>query len=414
MKVCVIGSGISGIAAVRALQPHLPAHALHWISEDPEAGGLWSPSSRNSRAYDALYLNTTREQSAFTGRPIPAKTPVHYLHHSHYAAYLKEIAAECQGAERHWECQVTSVARHPQGGWAVHWVNPDGSVSGAEFDAVVDASGHTSEPRGPTVPVATNRTYAYTHSSAYRTPEPYRKAHVLVVGNGSSAVDIASDLVATSASVGISIRTPRWHLPKVAPERPVDHPVQGWLQRTPLVGRIVARIADSTVQRRLTDSYTHYGLPTPDRPLASSFPVLSDHFLSHLVHGRIRMYQRVTALGKETVQFGDGTAARFDAVIAATGFRDSSPHLPADVQQVLREGRLGLALQPPGGDGLFLMVRFRCGEAAVRCAEIQAAAVARAVCRPRFGTRSSPPGPASPVTSRITVRTLEKVYGAYR
>ncbi|MFC9244931.1 flavin-containing monooxygenase [Streptomyces sp. NPDC057136] len=414
MKVCVIGSGICGIAAVRELQRHLPAGSLHWLSEDPEAGGLWSSSSRRSRVYDALYLNTSRERSAFTGSPIRAEAPVQYLHHSRYAAYLEEVAAECDGAERHWECRVTSVDRHPDGGWLVRWVGPDGAASEAEFDAVVDATGHNGEPRGPQVPVAADPVYAYAHSSAYRNPEPYRGKHVLVVGNGASAVDIACDLVAVAAGVGISIRTPKWHLPKAILGKPIDHSSDGRLQHAPLVGGLAARVAESVV-RRLVGSYAAYGLPKPGKPLSASTPVLSDHFLSHLSHGRLHVYGRVAALEQEAVQFADGTAEKFDAVIAATGFSESSPHLPADAQRVLREDRLGLALEVPGCGGLFLMNRFRCGEAAVRCAEPQAAAVARALSRPRSGT-GMPPGVPAPsgAGSRVTAHTLEKVYEAYR
>ncbi|MFD6279664.1 flavin-containing monooxygenase [Streptomyces sp. NPDC060209] len=414
MKVCVIGSGICGIAAVRELQRHLPAGSLHWLSEDREAGGLWNSSSPRSRVYDALYLNTSRELSSFTGSPIRAEATVQYLHHSRYAAYLEEVAAECEGAERHWECRVTSVERQPDGAWKVRWVEPDGSDAEAAFDAVVDATGHNGEPRGPQVPVAADPTYAYAHSSDYRNPEPYRGKHVLVVGNGASAVDIACDLVTAAAGVGISIRTPKWHLPKMILGKPVDHSSDGLLRRVPLVGGLTAKAAESVV-RRLTGSYAGYGLPRPGKPLATSTPVLSDHFLPHLSHGRLRVYSRVEALEQESVRFADGTSEKFDAVIAATGFSESSPHLPAEARRVLREGRLGLALEAPGCRGLFLMNRFRCGEAAVRCAEPQAAAVARALSRPRYGTDTPPGAPApSGAGSRVTARILEKVYEAYR
>ncbi|MFK4099075.1 flavin-containing monooxygenase [Streptomyces sp. NPDC019531] len=412
MKVCVIGSGVFGIAAVRALEAALPDGSLHWFSEDTEAGGLWSTSSSRSRVYDALYLNTSREPSSFTGTSLDAAPGVHFVHHSRYAAYLHEIASRCTVTERRWGCRVGAVSVRPEGGWLVSFTASDGSAREAVFDAVVDATGHSGEPRRPDVPTAARTDYALLHSADHRDAAAHRGQRVLVVGNGASAVDIACDLVGTASEVGISIRTPKWYLPKMLLGRPVDHAPDGWWRHTPVLGRLASGAVESAV-RRILGSYRVYGLDDPTSPLAASTPVLSDHFLAHLAHGRLTRYRGVAELGETAVRFNDGSTDKFDTVITATGYRDSSPHLPPAVREVLDRGLLGLALDVPGFPSLYLMNRFRCGDAAVRCAEIQARAVARALRapRPRPVPRTAVP---DAVPSRITARTLEKVYEAYR
>jgi len=405
MKVCVIGSGISGIAAVRELSATLPEAAVTWLSADVTGGGLWSGSSSCSRVYDALFLNTSRQQSTFRGTEIPVEPWVEFVHHSAYAEYLARVAEDCAPGERRWGCRVTEVSGPVAGSWLVRWQDDrDGSTEAATFDAVVDATGRNVEPRWPGAPVAADLAYPYTHSSAYRNAEPFRDRAVLVVGNGASAVDIACDLADVAARVTVSARTPKWYLPKMLFGRPVDRSSDGWLGRVPGARRVAGAVAEAVV-RRVLGPYPAYGLADPPLPLARSTPVLSDHFLAYLSHGRITVRAAVRALEQERVVFDDGED-KFDAVIAATGFRDDSGHLPEPVQERLRDG-LGVALEVPGSAGLFLMNRFRCGDAAVRCAEVQAAAIARTL----RGGVARPAGVAPVVAgTRITARVLQGAY----
>ncbi|MEU4655538.1 NAD(P)/FAD-dependent oxidoreductase [Streptomyces sp. NPDC023723] len=408
MRICVIGSGVFGIAVMRELGRVLPEHSTrHWFSEDTEAGGLWNAHSRRSRVYDALYLNTSRESSAFTGTRIDAAPGVHFVHHTRYAAYLAETAGRCPATERRWGCPVTSVSAQPGGGWLVRYDTPDGARE-ETFDVVVDATGHSGEPHAPDVPTAARTDYARLHSARYRNADAHRGQRVLVVGNGASAVDIACELTGTAAAVGISIRTPKWYLPKMLLGRPVDRSSDGGLRHTPVLGPLVAAGTQAVV-RRIVGSYRDYGLEEPRTPLAAATPVLSDHFLAHLAHGRLTPYPGVAELGETAVRFTDGSSDKFDTVITATGYRDTSEHLPPPVRDMLRHGRLGLRLEAPGFPALYLLNRFRCGDAAVRCAEVQAAVVARALLHPPGEPGRQLPGRYA-VPARITARTLQKVY----
>lgn len=410
MKVCVIGSGIFGIAAVREIGDRHPDAAVRWISADGEAGGLWNAASHGSRVYDSLHLNTSTRRSGFTGLPIAADPSVHFVHHSHYAAYLADVAATCTGVDRQWGSRVVAV-RARAGGWLVRWQTGDDQAEDV-FDAVVDATGHHGAPMSPDVPVADDLWYEYSHSATYRNAEPYRGRSVLVVGNGASAVDIACELAAVAARVSVSVRRPKWHLPKTLFGKPVDQSGEDWWQHAPVLRHLASGIGERVV-RTVVGDYTGYGLGEPDAPLALSTPVLSDQFLPLLSHGRLHVYDRVAALEEAGVRFGDGTVDKFDAVIAATGFRDSSPHLPEPVQRAISGGRLGLALEAPGHPRLYLLNRFRCGDAAVRCAQEQAAAVVRSL-RAGRAVALSPTARSAAPGARITARVLRRTYEVYR
>jgi hypothetical protein len=75
------------------------------------------------------------------------------------------------------------------------------------FDAVVVASGHQGVPRHP--PFAQDFEGHYLHAHRYRVPEPFKGQHVLVVGVGNSACDIASDICTSTASTSASSMQPR-------------------------------------------------------------------------------------------------------------------------------------------------------------------------------------------------------------
>ncbi|GGK86609.1 flavin-binding monooxygenase [Mangrovihabitans endophyticus] len=407
----MIGSGVSGIAAVREIGAEVPGAHVTWLSADTEAGGLWNASSTCARVYDSLFLNTSRRQSTFHGTRIPVDPWIEFVHHSIYATYLAEVAADCRGVDRRWGHRVTSVSRHADGGWRVAWRDADGHADAACFAAVIDATGRNAEPRWPGVAVDPEPSYEYRHSAAYRNAAPYRGRNVLVVGNGASAVDIACELVGVASGVTVSVRTPKWHLPKMMFGRPVDRSAEGLLGRFPGARRLTAAVAEFVV-RKVLGPYPTYGLGVPPSPLAASTPVLNDHFLGDLSHGRIAVRGPVVELGRTAVRFADGEAA-FDAVIAATGFRERAVHLPGDVQELLGTGGLGLALEAPGRPALFLMNRFRCGDAAVRCAEVQAAAIGRALRRGQALRPGPLPRPVAP-GARITAGVLRGAYAAYQ
>jgi hypothetical protein len=105
------------------------------------------------------------------------------------------------------------------------------------------------------------------HSSAYRNPEPFRGKNVLVVGCGSSGMEIAHDLATGGAAkVCLAVRTP----PNIL-LRSLPGGLPGDLISRPLF-RAPVRVADAISHRaRLAGlgDLSEFGLPVPDEGVFS-------------------------------------------------------------------------------------------------------------------------------------------------
>eukprot|EP00002_Diphylleia_rotans_P010154 TRINITY_DN2055_c0_g1_i1.p1 TRINITY_DN2055_c0_g1~~TRINITY_DN2055_c0_g1_i1.p1 ORF type:complete len:412 (-),score=67.19 TRINITY_DN2055_c0_g1_i1:745-1815(-) len=76
-----------------------------------------------------------------------------------------------------------------------------------DFDAVVICNGHYSVPQYPKIPGMETCMKRIHHSHWYRIPAPYMHQRVLVLGSGSSAIDIARELKTVAQVVALSART---------------------------------------------------------------------------------------------------------------------------------------------------------------------------------------------------------------
>src|SRR5690606_41421437 len=95
-RVAVVGGGVAGIAAVKAL---LEAGVeVFGVERAAELGGLWR-LSEDTAAYDGLRLNTPKPRTAFSDHPMPAEWP-DYTPRSQLPSYVREYA-ERFGATRH-------------------------------------------------------------------------------------------------------------------------------------------------------------------------------------------------------------------------------------------------------------------------------------------------------------------------
>ena len=122
---------------------------------------------------------------------------------------------------------------------------------------VVVATGQYRVPELPSWPGRDEYAGVLIHSSAYTNAAPYAGRRVLVVGAGNSGAEIASDISAQAAYVGLSIRTP----PPIVPRDPFGLPVQRTSFLLSLLPPAVAdRIARLTARLVLGD-LTRYGLP---------------------------------------------------------------------------------------------------------------------------------------------------------
>ena len=175
--VIVVGAAPSGVASALALKD-AGVRALVLDRAD-QVAAAWRGR------YDRLRLNTSRPLSHLPDRPFAKGTPMfptrdpligHIEHH-----------AVGGGLELRLGTTVEQIVRD-DGGWRVRTSN--GELRAGQ---VIVATGYENEPVIPDWPGRDAYPGQLLHSSQYRNPRPFRGDRVLVVGPGSSGMEIAHD-----------------------------------------------------------------------------------------------------------------------------------------------------------------------------------------------------------------------------
>jgi dimethylaniline monooxygenase (N-oxide forming) len=340
-QVAVIGAGAAGLSAAKHLT--LGGHTVTIFELGSRIGGLWVYENDNglSPCYQSLHVNSEARVTAYKDHPFPEGSPL-YPDHWQMTAYL-EGYADRFGLRPliRFRSEVTAV--RPDGpGWAVtvRGRPPEG------FDAVVVASGHQSVPRHP--PFARDFAGDYIHAHDYRLPEPYAAKHVLVVGIGNSACDIASDICTRTASTTISARSPVLLMPRMFLGVPTSR-VLARLEK-PWMPWPLRRAIRTTIARMAHGTMEQWGFRTPK---TRTHPAGHHLLIGQFIWGRITAKPGIRSVAGHTVTFEDGTTRDFDAMIAATGYEvetafltaDHAPmagHQPALYHRVVRPGVRGL------------------------------------------------------------------------
>ncbi|WP_432133958.1 MULTISPECIES: flavin-containing monooxygenase [unclassified Streptomyces] len=327
MRVCLIGAGLSGLATARALKSGGVDFVC--LERSPGVGGIWRrpEAGEPGPGYLSLHLNSTKELTGFADFPMPASYPV-YPSHRQMAAYLRSYA-EWAGLLDHIELETTveSVRQRPDGTWTVVSQDARGARTTRTFTQVVVASGHNTEPVMPAPPQGAD-TFDGTilHAYDYRDGADHEGQHVVVVGLGASAVDIATDLSRHAARTLLSVRRGLHILPKQLFGIPLDEVAEApwWTAMSLPEQRQFLEQALLVARGRLSD----YGLPEPDHPVFASAVTLSDEILSRIRHGGVVPKPAVHAVEGDRVVFTDGTRERADAIVYCTGYRMAYPFLP--------------------------------------------------------------------------------------
>lgn len=327
-NTCVIGAGVSGLTAVKALGDWGIPHTCFEASDD--IGGNWyfqNPNGRSS-AYRSLHIDTSKNAISFEDFPMDERYP-DFPHHSEIKQFLDEYAERFGLRERiRFHTRVQHAERLPDGGWRVVASSPDGDTDEL-FDALLVCNGHHWDPSYPEFPGHFDGESIHSHHYIDPTdPLDLVGKRVLVVGIGNSAVDITSELARKGVAerVFISTRSGAWVVPKYVFGRPADQ-VFKTNPRLPLgLQRRMARVLPRLVSGRMED----FGLPTPNHHFLEAHPTVSSELLLRLGSGDAVAKPDVAELQGDRVRFVDGSVAQVDAIIYATGYRISFPFFDPD------------------------------------------------------------------------------------
>ncbi|MGH7278526.1 MAG: flavin-containing monooxygenase, partial [Candidatus Rokuibacteriota bacterium] len=361
----IIGAGVAGLAAARALGAENVACRV--FERHGELGGVWSIG------YSNFGVQTQKELYEFPDWPLPPDTP-DFTPGPLIRQYLQAYADHF-GITPHVRLDAPVLALAQRGqrpGWVVSY--HDGSaVRHEEFDLVAVCTGlYSGSPHEPKLPGQERFRGEVVHSSAVKDRDILRGKRVAVVGYGKSATDIAVEAAAVSPKTAIIIREPHWPIPqRIAGVLPFKwgmlHRLMSTLlppyQRVSLLERMVHGVGRPLVwlywrllERLLVVQYrlgSRFGTRVDLVPRA---PVEVDCFGESVMLPRPEFYRLVRrgaidAHRAAIAEFSptglvlqNGTHVEADLVVLGTGWATDYAFLPGDLQAALEVEEDGLYL----------------------------------------------------------------------
>ncbi len=317
-KVCIIGAGCSGLAAIKNLL-QVGINNLVCYEKSEQIGGNWvyREDNEHSSVYETTHLISSKTLSAYIDFPMPAEYP-DYPSHKQILAYFQSYSQHFD-LEKHiiFNTSVENVEKIENERWRVSL----SSGESLEFDYVMICNGHHWNPRFPNYQGTWKG--AFIHSHYYKKAEPFRGKRVLVVGAGNSGCDVAVEVSRIAALCDISMRRGYYIVPKIMMGKPTDTFNKGIVSLPKFLGAPLRRLGLYIA----IGNYKDYGLEEPDYPLLKSHPVANSELLYFLRHGKITPRKDISHLDGNTVHFKDGASAEYDTIIAATGYKITFPFL---------------------------------------------------------------------------------------
>jgi cation diffusion facilitator CzcD-associated flavoprotein CzcO len=282
----VVGAGQAGLSGSYFLRRFGVPHVV--LDADPGPGGAWQhrwPTLRFDRVHGLHPLPGSDVPPADPARPASEVVA------EYYGAYERELGIPVRRPVR-----VRAVRSLPDGRLAV-----EGDAGTWTARALVNATGTWRKPFWPRYPGMATFAGRQLHTADYRGPRELAGAHVVVVGGGSSAVQLLAEISAVATTTWVTRRPPVWLEPPWTED--VGRRAVALVEQRVGAGRPPASVV----------SVTGLG-QTPDVAAARDRGVLQRH----------EMFARIVPDG---VLWADGRFVRADVILWATGFLAAPDHL---------------------------------------------------------------------------------------
>ena len=305
-RVVVVGAGTAGLASAAELGRR--GIAVTVMEQSDTVAASWRGR------YDKLRLNSSRPFSKLPGERYMRGTPI-FPSRDQVVGYLEGYAAR-NAVQVRLGTRLERIDRNGDG-WVLRT-----STGDLLAKQVIVAAGYEHTPIIPDWPGLDRFEKRFIHSGEYRNPNWFRGADVLVVGPGSSGMEIAYDLAEGGAGrVRLAVRTP----PNILIRSPAG----------PLFANLFRRLpperADAfmrKVREREVGDLTEFGLPVPEegvfarlRRLSVAPAIVDKEVIQAIRDRRIEIVRAVESLDESGVTLAGGNRIEPDAVVAATGYR---------------------------------------------------------------------------------------------
>ncbi|XP_072130342.1 flavin-containing monooxygenase 5-like isoform X4 [Mobula birostris] len=270
-RVAIIGAGASGLECIKCCLDEDLEPVCFEKSND--IGGLWNFQEKitdgSASIYKSLVSNTSKEMMCYSDFPFPDNCS-NYMHHSKVMKYLVLYATHFNLRKYiRFATNVCSITRRTDfsttGQWDVVTSDTEGNLETTTFDAILVCTGHHADPHLPldTFPGIEKFKGHYMHSKDYKEPLKFEGKRVVIIGIGSSGVDLAAEISQHAKQVFLSTRRGTWVINRVA-ER--GYPVDMMYNRR-FYNLFFSTLTTSLIQRMLNNRFDHanYGLQCTHR-----------------------------------------------------------------------------------------------------------------------------------------------------
>jgi cation diffusion facilitator CzcD-associated flavoprotein CzcO len=358
VRIGIVGAGVAGLCTAKVLDR--AGHEVVVFDRTPDVGGVWSASRR----YPGVTTQSPRDTYALSDFPMPRSYP-EWPDGEQVQRYLADYAGHF-GVDRLLRLNTEVLAAVPDaGGWLLT-VRGGDSERTERFDHLVVANGVFSEPNLPTYDGEADFRAAggdVRPAAGFGAVEDARDKHVVVVGYGKTACDIAHEAAGVAAGTTVIARQLLWKVPRKVggvlnfkhllltrmgealfrwqhlrgTERFLHGPGNG-LRRTMLnsLGPLTAR------QYKWAQLDLMPGGAMEDI-VKNAIGLVTDGFYEDVAAGRVAVHRDRTIKrllekdGAPHVELSDGTVLRADLVVCATGYRQSLSFLDESLVARLRD-----------------------------------------------------------------------------
>ena len=212
-KVCVIGSGPSGIVAIKELLSE--GHNVICYEKSSTFGGVFSGKGINSnKTYDGMMLTISNYYMAFSD--FPPEDGYKYWTGNEYLNYLKNYVHHFN-IEKCIKYNTTVISAEQNDGKWIITTNTvidedENRVNVEDFDALVVCSGTHQSPK---IPDLLKGFQNIEHSSSYIDNSIYRDKNVLVIGMGETSADLVRNVSDVSNECHLVMRSYPFCIPRL-------------------------------------------------------------------------------------------------------------------------------------------------------------------------------------------------------
>jgi len=356
--VCIIGAGVSGLAAGKAFSER--GHRVTIIERGGNLGGVWDPA----RSYPDVQTQSPKELYRYTDKAMPESYP-EWPKGPQVHAYLSGYARDHKlDSSMRFNTTVVSMDRRADGkaGWTLALRGRDGASGREDFDFVAICTGQFNEPQTLSLPGEEPfkaQGGEILHSSQYNDPAIAKGRKVVVLGGSKSATDIAVNAVNSGAAeVTIVYREPVWRIPyfigglvnfkRILYIRAQEEMFQSW--GIGAMSRFKHALAKPFVWAnwRGLESLLKLQLKlkqcdmVPKEPIEDgvncSVPIATPGFHTMVADGRIKAVRGTFAhYDGKTIVMSGGERVAADVAVLAIGYKLGVPFLPESYRAKLVE-----------------------------------------------------------------------------